>query len=206
MAPVRGRRHVTHVLETERLVLRHLAMDDLDDLSTIYADAEVRRYFPEGTLSRAETAEEIAWMLEVDYPRFGYGLWATVLKEDGRFIGRCGLLPWIVVPSDRAEIGLKATRGGRCRSDDRRGGRGGLPARTEHWGRGLASESARAIVDLGFTSLGVRRLIALVDERNVASRRVAERAGLRVDGHVEEGGEVFPLHTITRDRWTRSRR
>ncbi len=195
---------MTDVLETDRLVLRHLTLDDLDDLARIYADPEVRRFFPEGTLSRDETAEEIAWMLEVDYPRYGYGLWATVLKEDGRFIGRCGLLPWAVVPTDRAELGLEAP-------DERHDPTGAMEVEIAyllaqtHWGRGLASEAVVAIVDHGFLHHAVPRLIALIDEDNIASRRVAERAGFRPDGTVEEGGEVFPLHALPRARWNGAR-
>ncbi|MGZ8578443.1 MAG: GNAT family N-acetyltransferase, partial [Actinomycetota bacterium] len=86
------------VLETERLILRLLTPGDLDALAALYADPEVRRYFPEGTLTRDETQEELAWIIDVYYARFGYGLWATVLKRSGAFIGRCGLLPWAIVP------------------------------------------------------------------------------------------------------------
>ena len=49
------------VLRTERLLLRRLSMDDLEALAAIYVDPEVRRFFPEGTLTREETREEIAW-------------------------------------------------------------------------------------------------------------------------------------------------
>ena len=84
------------VLSTERLLLRPLRMDDLDALAEIYADPQVRRFFPEGTLTRQETREELEWIIDVYYGRYGYGLWATVLKETGAFIGRCGLLPWKV--------------------------------------------------------------------------------------------------------------
>src|SRR5205823_3001806 len=82
------------VLETERLILRRLTMDDVDALAEIYRDPEVRRYFPEGTLTEQETRDEVAWIIDVYEARFGFGLWATILKETGAFIGRCGLLPW----------------------------------------------------------------------------------------------------------------
>jgi ribosomal-protein-alanine N-acetyltransferase len=59
------------VLETERLILRRLVMDDLDALAAIYADPDVRRFFPEGTLTHEETREELEWIIEVDYGRYG---------------------------------------------------------------------------------------------------------------------------------------
>ena len=59
------------VLRTERLVLRRLTIGDFDALAELYADPEVRRYFPEGTLTREETREELEWIIEVYYARFG---------------------------------------------------------------------------------------------------------------------------------------
>ncbi len=190
------------MLTTERLILRRLSMDDLDALAAIYADPDVRRFFPEGTLTREETREEIAWMLEVDYPKYGYGLWATVLRDTGALIGRCGLLPWPVTVSDRAALGLAApeeqpTPGRRVEVEV------AYLLAKEHWGRGLATEAARAIASFGFATLDVDRLICLVDEENDASLGVAAKIGMTVDGDVEIDNEVFPLRAITRERWSR---
>jgi RimJ/RimL family protein N-acetyltransferase len=188
------------VLRTERLVLRRLTMDDLDPLAVIYADPEVRRFFPEGVLTRDQTREEIEWMLEVDYPRYGYGLWATMLRDTGELIGRCGLLPWPVVTSDRAALGLEGpeehpTPGRRVEVEI------AYLLGAAHWRRGLATEAARAIASLGFATLEVDRLICLIDEANVASLGVAAKLGMTVDGDVEIDGEVFPLYAVARDRW-----
>jgi len=82
------------VLRTERLTRRRLRLGDLDRLAELYADPEMRRYFPDGTRSREETYAELTWFLE-GHPRHPeLGLWATVLTDSGIFIGRCGLLPW----------------------------------------------------------------------------------------------------------------
>jgi ribosomal-protein-alanine N-acetyltransferase len=193
------------VLTTERLVLRRLSMDDLDALAAIYADAEVRRFFPEGTLTREETREEIAWMLDVDYPRYGYGLWATVLRDTGAFIGRCGLLPWPVAPSNHAALALEPPE------EEPTPGR---PVEVEvayllakeHWGRGLGTEASRGIAAFGFATLDAERLIGLIDEENAASIGVAANIGMTVDGDVEIDDEVFPLWSITRERWFESGR
>jgi ribosomal-protein-alanine N-acetyltransferase len=79
------------ILETERLLMRRLVASDLDDLYALYRDPEIRRYFPEGTLTLEETQEELAWFLNghPDHPELG--LWATLHKPTGQFIGRCGL-------------------------------------------------------------------------------------------------------------------
>ena len=183
------------VIETDRLLLRLLTNDDLDPLARIYADPEVRRFFPEGTLTRAETREELEWILDVYYARYGTGLWATVLRDTGALIGRCGLLPWAVVPTSAAALGLE-----HAPEDPADAARIELELAyllgRDHWGLGLATEAARAIVAHGLAMPGVERLICLVDENNHASRAVATRAGLVVDGDVELEGEVFPLYTV----------
>jgi ribosomal-protein-alanine N-acetyltransferase len=185
------------VLETDRLILRKLTIDDLDDLASIYADPEVRRFFPDGTRSRDETREELDWIVDVYYRRYGYGLWATVLRETGAFVGRCGLLPWAVVPGRHGGPALEEAPEDPGDAADIEVEVAYLLAR-DHWGRGLGSEAARAIVAYGFEHLPVPRLICLVDPGNEASLRVAGMAGFRRDGTVELDGEVSTLLTIDR--------
>ena len=119
-----------NVIETERLALRRLTMNDLDALAEIYADADVRKYFPEGTLTYEETKEELEWIINVYYGQYGFGLWATMLKETNEFIGRCGLLPWTIDGRQEVEVAYLLAKA--------------------HWGRGLGTEAARAIVSYGF--------------------------------------------------------
>jgi RimJ/RimL family protein N-acetyltransferase len=154
------------ILETDRLVLRHLERGDLEGLFALYRDPEIRRYFPEGTLTRDETSEELEWFLDghPEHPRLG--LWATIHKPSGRFIGRCGLLPWTI--DDRAEVEVAY-----------------LLAR-EFWGQGLATEAARAIVRHAFDRLELSRVICLIDPANQASIRVAERIGMSFEKQFED--------------------
>jgi hypothetical protein len=79
-------------------------MEDLDALAVIYRDPEVRRYFPEGTLTYEETKEELEWIIDVYYGQYGFGLWATLLQETNEFIGRCGLLPWTIEGRSEVEV------------------------------------------------------------------------------------------------------
>jgi ribosomal-protein-alanine N-acetyltransferase len=103
---VRGMRAMsdTNIIETERLELRPLTMDDLDALALIYRDPEVRKYFPEGTLTYEQTREELEWIIDVYYGQHGFGLWATTHKETNEFIGRCGLLPWTIDGRSEVEV------------------------------------------------------------------------------------------------------
>ena len=82
------------ILETNRLLLRHLNLDDLDELFALYSDPEMRQYFPEGVLTYEDTKEELEWHMHGHPKHPELGLWATIHKETGKFIGRCGLLPW----------------------------------------------------------------------------------------------------------------
>jgi len=86
-----------HILETSRLTFRRLEPDDLDDLFALYRDPQVRRFFPEGTLTHEETKEELDWFLNGHPQRPELGLWATIHKASQRFIGRCG---WRFVITD----------------------------------------------------------------------------------------------------------
>jgi ribosomal-protein-alanine N-acetyltransferase len=186
------------VLATERLVLRRLTIEDLDDLAAIYADPQVRRYFPEGTLTYEETREELEWIIDVYYGRYGYGLWATIDKGSGRFIGRCGLLPWKVVPG---QDGGRALAG----PDEYPDEAGEVEVEVAYllaadaWGRGLGTEVARAIVAYASEHLGISRLICLPDPENEASRRVAGKAGFIHAGEIEIDAELGPS---ARSRWT----
>ncbi len=152
------RREPLKVLETERLLMRHLVPSDLDDLYALYRDPEIRRYFPEGTLTRDETKEELEWFLNghPDHPELG--LWATIHKADDRFIGRCGLLPWTIGQHAEVEVAYLLAK--------------------EYWGQGLATEAARALVGYGVEHLHLSRLICLIVPGNEASLRVAASIGM----------------------------
>lgn len=154
------------ILETERLALRRLVPADLDALAALYADPEIRRYFPEGTLTRDETREELEWFLE-GHPRHPeLGLWATIHKPSGRFIGRCGLLPWVIDGRHEVEVAYLLDK----------------PC----WGQGLATEAARALVRYGFERLGLTRLVCLIHPANQASIGVARRAGMALEQERED--------------------
>jgi RimJ/RimL family protein N-acetyltransferase len=161
------------ILETPRLLLRHLNMNDLEQLHTLYQDLEIRKYFPEGVLSYQDTKEELEWHMNghPQYPELG--LWATIDKESGKFIGRCGLLPWEIDGKLEVEIAYLLDK--------------------KFWHQGLATEAARGIVVYGFEKLNLTRLICLIDPDNVASQRVAERIGMKLERRVDGiAGDNFP--------------
>ena len=170
--------YLMKILETERLILRRLILDDLDALFALYSDPEVRRYFPEGTLTYEETKEELEWFLN-GHPKFPQlGLWATIHKETGRFIGRCGLLPWTIDGRDEVEVAYMLAK--------------------DVWGQGLATEAAQAILDYAFDQLGYSRLIVLVDRENTASIRVATKIGMTFEKEGQDDKGPFLLYSINK--------
>ena len=76
-------------VETERLILRELTMNDLEDLHKILSNPESMRYYPE-PFSLERSKRWIEWNLE-NYRTYGFGLWAVIRKESGLFLGDCGI-------------------------------------------------------------------------------------------------------------------
>ncbi len=148
----------SHILETERLILRKLTIEDLDALAALYRDPEVRQYFPERTLTYEETREELEWIIDVYYGQHGFGLWATIHKPTGAFIGRCGLLPWQLEGVKEVEVAYLLDRA--------------------YWGQGLATEAALALRDHYFGIHGLDSLYANMAWDNLPSQRVAEKIGM----------------------------
>jgi [ribosomal protein S5]-alanine N-acetyltransferase len=155
------------VLETERILLREMTPADIDALLALYSDSEVKQYVYTEAMDYAETQEELDWIIVGYTEHPGYGLWATIDKVTGEFIGRCGLLPWTI--DDRPEVELT------------------YMLAKSHWGQGLGTEIAQALVRYGFEQLQLPRLIACIDEENQGSIRVAEHIGMMFEKIVDTG-------------------
>jgi RimJ/RimL family protein N-acetyltransferase len=152
---------ITIILETDRLLLRRQVPADLDALWELYCDPEVTKYIPDAPKTREEALQELEWHMNGHPRRPELGLWATILKENGEFIGRCGLLPWTIDGRDEVEVAYTIARG--------------------YWGRGLGSEAAEAILQYGFQNLGLKRLICTIVPEHAASQRVAVRIGMKLE-------------------------
>jgi ribosomal-protein-alanine N-acetyltransferase len=162
------------VLQTERMALCQMEMDDVDDLMGIFSDPVAMRYYP-NTKSRQE-AEEWVRRAQESYRDHGFGLWVAVLADSGAFVGQCGLTVQEVEGKNEVEIGYLFLR--------------------KFWGRGLATEAASAVRDHGFHTLGYAPLISLIDPGNLASRRVAEKVGLTLEKEVEKWGKRICVYAI----------
>lgn len=153
------------ILETPRLILRRQVMHDLDALWALYCDPQVVKYIPDAPRTREEARQELEWHMHGHPKNPRLGLWATLDRSTGRFIGRCGLLPWTINGREEVEVAYALERAS--------------------WGQGLATQAALAIRDHAMRELGLRRLICLIDPQNTASQKVAHKVGMRLEQQVE---------------------
>jgi RimJ/RimL family protein N-acetyltransferase len=158
------------VLETERLTLREMSLDDTENLLTIFSDPEAMRFYP-GTKDVSETHGWIQWNLD-SYQKYGYGLWIAEFK------GQCGLIMQNIDGTPEVEIGYSFRRA--------------------LWGQGLATEAAQACRDYGFEQLGLSRLISLIAPGNIVSRRVAEKVGMTLERQIIKWNKDICLYAIER--------
>jgi [ribosomal protein S5]-alanine N-acetyltransferase len=144
------------VLETPRLILREMSLDDLDFVAVMLAHPEVMRYYPK-RYSRDEAEVWIERQIR-RYARHGHGLWLAIEKATGEPVGQVGLLIQQVHGVEEKEVAYLIHR--------------------PFWRRGFATEAGAAARDYAFEVLGRKRVIALIRPENVPSIGVARKLGL----------------------------
>lgn len=164
-------------LETERLELRELTLDDLDELASMLGDAEALTHWGP-PLSREESRSWIERNLR-RYENDGFGRCAVVLRSTGELVGDCGLIRTLV--EDRPEVEL------------------GWIVCQAHQVKGIATEAATAWRDYAFDTLGLERIVSMVSEKNIASRRVAEKLGMAVEREAMWGDLLHLMYSVHRN-------
>ena len=193
------------VLVTERLVVRQFTAADAGALLALDGDPRVMRFIDRKTKSRAQIEAEVLPRFLAYYAAYrDFGFWAAQGRGGGDFVGWFGLRP--VTPSAAAMVDWPDAPPGEASVAEL-----GYRLRASTWGRGYATEGARALVRRAFTELAVTRIVATTMAVNTRSRRVLEKAGLKYVRTVHldwpdplpgtEYGEVeYELH---RDDWPR---
>ena len=155
-------------LETERLTLRPYAPEDRAQAIALFTDPEVMRYVGDGVQPEAEAARRFGRIFTHVYERAAFDVWGIFSKRDGSYVGHAEIKP-------RGDGGARA---------------GDYEIiyvlRRECWGRGLATETARRLVEYGLRDLGLERVAATVDAENHASVRILEKIGMRYEGEFED--------------------
>ena len=181
-------------LRTARLVLRPWRDDDLPAFAALNADPDVRRYFP-SVLTRAESDANAA-LLRSFFEGRRFGPWAVEVPGETPFAGFVGIWPTAFETpfTPCIEIGWRLAR--------------------EHWGKGYATEGAKAALAFGFEEAGLAEIVALVAPGNRASRAVMDRIGLVEDPdgafdhpRLAEGHPLrrHLLYRLGRERWRAAR-
>jgi RimJ/RimL family protein N-acetyltransferase len=176
-------------VETERLCLRQWRESDLASFAELNADRKVMEFFPEPLESGA--SDELAKRIRSLLAARGWGVWAVEVKGGTPFIGFVGLhVPVAALPfSPCVEIAWRL-----CAS---------------HWGRGYASEAARASLKVAFERLALPEVVAFTAIGNQRSRRVMERLGMQFSGYFEHPGvpqgNPLKLHVLYRQKASRFR-
>ncbi|MBD5488663.1 MAG: GNAT family N-acetyltransferase [Lachnospiraceae bacterium] len=146
------------MLETERLYLREMNQSDFNSLCKIMQDTETM-YAYEGAFSDAEVQEWLDRQIS-RYQKWGFGLWAVILKETDEMLGQCGLTmqPW--KDEEVLEIGYLFRR--------------------SYWHKGYATEAAAACKQYAFETLNAKEVCSIIRDTNTASQNVAIRNGMTV--------------------------
>jgi [ribosomal protein S5]-alanine N-acetyltransferase len=144
-------------------------MADLEPLQVIIGDSEVVKYLPEDTMTIGEVQDILTWLIDCyvkNRPeRILKFTVAVALKKEGSLIGWCGLGPLEFAP---AEIELYY----------------GLAKK--YWGKGYATEAGAAILDYGFNTIGLNKIVAVVNPENSASVKVLEKLGMVFSHYVSK--------------------
>lgn len=163
-------------LQTERLFLRMFRDEDIDAYAEICADPEVMRFLGGKTFTRGEAWRSMAMFIG-HWTLRGYGVWAVEERATGKLAGRIGFH----YPEGWPAFELGWTLG------------------RAHWGKGYATEGARAALRYGFDELRKDHVISLIQPQNAASIRVAERLGEKLEGETELLGLRHLIYGISRD-------
>ena len=154
------------VLETSRLALREMTLDDLDFVAALLAHPEVMRFYPQ-VYPRDEAQAWIERQIG-RYARNGHGLWLVEDRATGEPVGQVGLVMQPVDGVEEPEIGYLIHR--------------------PFWRRGFATEAALGVRDWAFGTLGLARVISLIRPENLPSQGVARKLGMTPGTHVQFHG------------------
>ena len=149
---------IKKVLETTRLILREIQKEDFDDLLRMNSDPQVMKYVGDGsTRNHDQMVRELDMLMSHYVRKPGFGIWATIFKENNTFVGASGLVYYDNTPE--IEIGYRMLK--------------------EHWKKGYATEAAFGLLNYGFTSLRLKKIVSSAHVDNTSSRKVMEKIGMK---------------------------
>ncbi len=164
---------VNPILETPRLYLREITTDDAETAYLLNKDPEVLQYTGDEPFDSIEEAREFLGKYD-HYHKYGFGRWAVIRKEDGEFLGWCGLK--YTAELDEFDIGFRFFK--------------------KYWNHGYASESAEACIKLGFEHFKMPEIVGRARKENGASIRVLEKLGLTFRNEYSEDNQTWIVYVL----------
>lgn len=144
------------ILETERLIIREHVLSDAPFFFTLNSNYNVVKYTGDSSFKTIEEAEKIVQYVMNQYKENGYGRWLVGEKETGNPIGWCGLK--FHIDTKETDLGYRLLESA--------------------WGKGYATESAKACIDYGFNHFNLNRIIGDAMKENTASINVFKKLGM----------------------------
>ena len=163
------------IIETKRLYLRELNVNDAKSFYQLNLDEEVMKYTGEEAFKSIEESKKFLEKYD-QYKKYGIGRWAVINKENEKFLGWCGLK--FTEKLNEYDIGYRFFR--------------------KHWNKGYATESAKACLDFGLNEFKMTKIIGRAMKANLASIRVLEKIGLVYDKNFDFEGHHGVIYTIKR--------
>jgi [ribosomal protein S5]-alanine N-acetyltransferase len=165
------------ILETERLLFRKFTIDDAELIYDLNFDPEVTKYTKDPITDVGHARKVLEEVILPQYALYGHGRWALLLKENGEFIGWCGLK----YRPELDEIDL------------------GYRFKKKFWGKGYATEAAKASIDYGFGKLNLKTITGRALPGNDASVKVLEKCGMKYIGIQNVDGYDRITYQIIKD-------
>jgi [ribosomal protein S5]-alanine N-acetyltransferase len=167
------------ILDTERLTLREFTLEDAQLFIDLNSNPNVVRYTGDGAIETLEKAKEI--LTTITFPQYenNLGCWAVHLKKGNEFIGWCGLK--YISQLNEIDLGYRFFE--------------------HHWGKGYATESAKAVLTYGFETLKLDEVVARAAIENINSVNVLKKIGMRFEKEDEEHGDRIYKYRLQKHQW-----
>lgn len=170
--------------ETDRILLREIVVEDAAAMFEMDADPEVHRYLGNTPIASIDEAVANILFIRKQYEELGIGRWAIVEQERGEFVGWGGMkfrTDKVNGHQNYYDVGYRLLR--------------------RHWGKGYATESAKASVDYGFSRLEMQSIYAMAHVENLGSINALQKTGLKITAQLEHEGILCHWFEIRKQDW-----
>jgi ribosomal-protein-alanine N-acetyltransferase len=172
-------------METQRLLIREIRDEDEQGMLELDADPEVHKYLGNNPITTIEQARAVIKFIHQQYRENGIGRWAVIEKETADFIGWTGLK--LITEKTNGHVNYYDM---------------GYRLIRKYWGKGYATETAKASLKYGFDTLQLNEIYAIANIKNEASNHILEKIGLQLLQKFDYKGEAHHWYKITNEKWT----